>query len=189
MADEYTADETTIDASAGVSGGYVYPDDTTETDTETDSEEEEVVEDDDDDEDYDGDMESVDFGFDPENIEEGAISRTYGIDLVHHRIKGFVDDKDAVIQAIWKALSTVRYANYIYDDDYGCDLMNRIYNSSLSEQYLNTDVPAMVEEALSQDDRIKGIKDFQWEKSDSDGVIMSFTAETIYGDMPIESEV
>ena len=93
------------------------------------------------------------------------------------------------MQSIWKILSTVRYANHIYDDTYGCDIMNRIYNSSLSDAYLNTDIPAMVEEALEQDDRIKGVKDFIWEKTSSDGVKMTFTVETIYGDMPIESEV
>jgi phage baseplate assembly protein W len=148
------------------------------------------VEDDteDDEEDSEG-LESMDLGFDPESLEENPITRTYGMDMVHHRIKGYVDGKEAVMQAIWKILSTVRYANYIYSDNYGCDIMNRIYNSSLSESYLNTDVPAMIEEALLQDDRIESVSDFSWEKTEKDGVHVTFTAHTIYGDLPVESEV
>lgn len=151
---------------------------------------EEVEDDDTEDEEEDSDsLESMDLGFDPENLEENPITRTYGMDMVHHRIKGYVDGKEAVMQAIWKILSTVRYANYIYSNNYGCDIMNRIYNSSLSESYLNTDVPAMIEEALMQDDRIKGVKDFSWERTGSDGVKMTFTVDTIYGDLPVESGV
>lgn len=159
-------------------------------DDDTEDTTEEVVEDDTEDEETDSDsLESMDLGFDPENLEENPITRTYGMDMIHHRIKGYVDGKEAVMQAIWKILSTVRYANYIYSDNYGCDIMNRIYNSSLSESYLNTDVPAMIEEALLQDDRIKSISDFSWEQTEKDGIHVTFTAHTIYGDLPVESEV
>ena len=160
---------------------------TTETEDDEDLVEDTSMEDDDDSE--SSDMESLDLGFDPENLDEEPINRTYGIDLRTHRIKGYVDGKEAVMQAIWKILSTVRHANYIYSEEYGCDIMNRIYNSSLSEEYLNTDVPAMIEECLMQDDRITGVSDFSWERSGSDGVKMQFTANTIYGDLPVESEV
>lgn len=160
---------------------------TTETEDDEDLVEDTSMEDDDDSE--SSDMESLDLGFDPENLDEEPINRTYGIDLRTHRIKGYVDGKKAVMQAIWKILSTVRHANYIYSEEYGCDIMNRIYNSSLSEEYLNTDVPAMIEECLMQDDRITGVSDFSWERSGSDGVKMQFTAHTIYGDLPVESEV
>ena len=160
---------------------------TTETEDDEDLVEDTSMEDDDDSE--SSDMESLDLGFDPENLDEEQINRTYGIDLRTHRIKGYVDGKEAVMQAIWKILSTVRHANYIYSEEYGCDIMNRIYNSSLSEEYLNTDVPAMIEECLTQDDRITGVSDFSWERSGSDGVKMQFTANTIYGDLQMEGEV
>ena len=164
-------------------------------DTEEDEDlvDDDTMEDDDDDDDDDdsesSDMESLDLGFDPEELDEEPINRTYGIDLRTHRIKGFVDGKEAVMQAIWKILSTVRHANYIYSEEYGCDIMNRVYNSSLSDEYLNTDVPAMVEECLTQDERITGVSDFSWERSGSDGVRMQFTANTIYGDLQVEGEV
>lgn len=160
---------------------------TTETEDDEDLVEDTSMEDDDDSE--SSDMESLDLGFDPENLDEEPINRTYGIDLRTHRIKGFVDGKEAVMQAIWKILSTVRHANYIYSEEYGCDIMNRVYNSSLSDEYLNTDVPAMVEECLTQDERITGVSDFSWERSGSDGVRMQFTANTIYGDLQVEGEV
>lgn len=158
-------------------------------DDEEEEDEEEIIDDDDDNDESESDIQDMDFGFDPENLDENVISRTYAMDHVTHRIKGFVDEKEAVMQSIWKILSTTRYANYIYSDNYGCDIRNRIYNSSLSDQYLDTDVPAMVEEALLQDDRITGVDDFEWERSESDGVYMSFVANTIYGDLNIEGEV
>jgi phage baseplate assembly protein W len=163
-------------------------DDQDEDQDEEQDDEEEIIEDDDDAE-PESDIQSMDFGFDPENLTETMLTKTYAMDHLHHRIKGFIDGKEAVMQAIWKILSTTRYANMIYSDNYGCDIKNRIYNSSLSDQYLNTDVPAMVEEALMQDDRIKGVSDFEWERSESDGVHMSFVANTIYGDIQIEGEV
>ena len=186
MAEDTTGTYTEEESATVDTGAAAPPDDEEDVD---DALSEDDGDDDDDDDAESSDMETLDLGFDPENLDEEPINRTYGIDLRTHRIKGYVDGKEAVMQAIWKILSTVRHANYIYSEEYGCDIMNRIYNSSLSEEYLNTDVPAMIEECLTQDDRITGVSDFSWERSGSDGVKMQFTANTIYGDLQMEGEV
>lgn len=58
---------------------------------------------------------------DDEEDEEEEISRTYKLDLDAGRIIGFVDDIDAVEQAIRKAIATPRFDCLIYDDQYGSE--------------------------------------------------------------------
>lgn len=115
-------------------------------------------------------------------------TRTYAMDHRHKRIVGYVDDKEAAMQAIWKVLSTRRFAHLIYDDQYGNDLMNRI-NVGLTKQYLDTDVPKMIEEALLVDERITGIGNFSYEILSGDSVRLEFTAYTIYGNIEMKGVI
>jgi hypothetical protein len=66
------------------------------------------------------------------------------MDMEHKRIIGMVDGKEAAIQQIWKELSTRRYAYLIYDDQYGNDMMNKVGNTDLTQDYLDNDIPAMI---------------------------------------------
>lgn len=115
-------------------------------------------------------------------------TRTYAMDFRHKRIVGFIDDKEAVMQAIWKMLSTRRFAHLLYDDQYGLDVLNRI-NVGLTKQYLDVDVPKMVEEALLSDERIVGVSNFRYEILSSDSIHVEFTAITIYGDMKVKGVI
>lgn len=115
-------------------------------------------------------------------------TRTYAMDFRHKRIIGHTDDKDAVLQAIWKILSTRRFAHLLYDDQYGFDIMNKI-NSGLTRQYLDSDIPKMVEEALLVDERVIGISDFQYEIKDKDSIYVEFIVSTIYGDERIKGVI
>lgn len=115
--------------------------------------------------------------------------RTYRVDLERKRITGMIDEKKAVVQAIWKILSITRFAHLIYDDQYGCDVFNKINDSDLSADYLESDVPVMVEDALLYDERITGVSDFSFEIIDHDSVHISFTASTIYGELPVEGVI
>lgn len=115
-------------------------------------------------------------------------TRTYAMDFRHKRIAGFIDDKEAVMQAIWKILSTRRFAHLLYDDQYGLDVLNRI-NVGLTKQYLDADVPKMVEEALLSDERVVGVSDFRYEILSSDSIHVEFAAITIYGDMQVKGVI
>lgn len=114
------------------------------------------------------------------------VYRTYQMDHEHGRIRGMIDGEAAVEQAIWKILSTRRFAYFLYDDQYGSDIFNKIGNADLTSSYLEATIPTMVEEALTADARIKGISNFQFDISGQDSVHVQFTANTIYGDMEIE---
>lgn len=125
--------------------------------------------------------------FEYDDFLQSQETRTYAMDIRHKRIIGFVNGKEAVLQAIWKILSTVRFAHLIYDDQYGFDLMNRI-NVGLTKEYLDSDIPKMAEEALLADERISGVNDFSCEVS-GDVAHIKFTAHTIYGDIDVKGVI
>lgn len=132
---------------------------------------------------------AINVPFDYEDLVRPQETRTYAMDFRHKRIAGFTDGKEAAMQAIWKILSTQRFAHLIYDDQYGCDIMNKIGASGLTKQYLDSDVPKMVEEALLADERITGVADFRYEILSCDSVHVEFTAYTIYGDLEVKGVI
>lgn len=130
---------------------------------------------------------SADTMLSEDDLEELApVYRTYAMDHDHGRIRGMIDGKDAVRQAIWKILSTRRFAYFLYDDQYGSDIFNKIGDVDLTPEYLDADIPAMVMDALLADARITGIRDFSYEIVGQDEVHIQFVAETIYGEMEME---
>ena len=131
----------------------------------------------------------IDIPFESGELEETPVYRTYRMDMERKRIIGMTDREEAVLQAIWKILSTRRFAYLIYDDQYGSDVQNKMHDTGLTPEYLDSDIPAMVEEALTQDERITGISDFAYEILSKDSVHVRFTAETIYGELQIEGVV
>lgn len=131
---------------------------------------------------------AINVPFEYDDLEAQQETRTYAMDFKHKRIVGFVDDRAAVIQAIWKILSTRRFTHIIYDDQYGLDVLNRM-NVGLTKQYLDSDIPKMVEEALLTDERITGIGDYSYEIISCDSVQMNFTAYTIYGDIVMKGVI
>ena len=77
----------------------------------------------------------------------------------------------------------------IYDDFYGSDIFYKINDNDLTSEYLNSDLPVMVEETLLMDKRILGIANFKYDIVDHDSVHISFTAATIYGEVDIEGVI
>lgn len=126
---------------------------------------------------------------DDEDVEETAIYRTYRMDFENKRIIGMVDGMDAAAQAIFKALQTRRFAHLIYDDQYGCDVFNKIGNLNLTHTYLDTDIPVMIEDAFLNEEMILGISDIEYEILDGDSVNISFAISTIFGDADFEGVI
>lgn len=125
--------------------------------------------------------------FEYSDLLEPQETRTYAMDFANKRIIGHVDGKEAVMQSIRKILSTRRFAHLIYNDQYGFDVMNRI-SVGLTEQYLDSDIPQMTEEALMTDDRITGIGNFVYDIT-GDNIYVEFTAYTIYGDVNVRGVI
>ena len=111
-------------------------------------------------------------------------NRTYRLN--EKNIDGTVDDIESVKQAIFHILQTERYSNPIYDDDYGVEL----------EQYIGKDISVIIadieltlNEALTQDDRIKNVHVDSVQKIDSSSCLIQFTVDTILGELKEELNV
>ncbi len=116
----------------------------------------------------------------------GTVYRTYRMDTKRKRIIGMIDGAEAAAQSIFKELQTKRFAYLLYDDQYGCDIFNKIGNSDLTEEYLDSDIPAMIEDCLLIDDLVTEVSDISFEIIDVDSVSIEFYVATIYGDMNME---
>lgn len=114
-------------------------------------------------------------------------TRTYRLDLDSGRIIGTVDGLEAVNQAIRKAIITARYKCLIYDSDYGGELKDMIYDKASTSELIETALPELIRDALSQDTRILDVNDFEFRFS-HDEAFISFRADTIFGETQI-SEV
>lgn len=119
----------------------------------------------------------------------GTIYRTYRMDFENRRIIGMVDNADATKQAVLKAMMTRRFAYQIYDDQYGCDILNKIGNVSLTRDFMDSDIPAMVEDMLLPDETVTGLGDVSYEMLDRDSVGIECVVHTIYGDQNIEGVI
>lgn len=116
--------------------------------------------------------------------EETLPSRTY---LVKNgRIQSMIDGREAMIQAIDKILRTERFVFPIYTEDYGND-----FNELLGKEfdYAEVEVERMLEEAMYADDRVTDVRVDDVQKMNSTTLMVSGIVETIFGTVPIESEV
>lgn len=116
----------------------------------------------------------------------GQTSRTYKLDVEAGRIYGFVDGAEAMKQAIWKILLTERFTHLIYSWNYGIELNNIIGESF---QVLSSEIKRVVREALLADGRITEVSGFTVERAGRRAALISFTAGTVFGGIPVERVV
>lgn len=112
-------------------------------------------------------------------------SNTFFIDFEKGRISGFVDEKEAVKQAIMLILNTERYKFLIYSWNYGIELEELI---GTHPDIVEDEVERLISEALLQDDRITAVYDFEFSRN-RDTLLVNFKVDSIYGDIGIETEV
>lgn len=117
----------------------------------------------------------IEIRFDPEKT----------LDEIDDRINGYTDDTDAIKQAIYLILGTERYEFIIYSWDYGVEFVD-LFGKPMP--YVMSEVPRRITEALTQDDRITGCKDFEFEIN-KNKLHTTFTVLTTSGDIPTELEV
>lgn len=101
------------------------------------------------------------------------------------RINGYTDDLDAIRQTIYLILNTERYTFPIYSWDYGIELVDLIGQPT---PYVMAEIPRRVEEALTQDERILEVKDFEFEINKKK-LHTTFVVVTQSGDIETELEV
>jgi len=121
------------------------------------------------------------------NLEiENQPSRTYKLDFERKRIGGMIDNERAIMQMVMKILSTERYAYVIYSSQYGVEL-DRLIGQDYD--FIVSDLERTITEALTADDRVIDITDFQINKIGIDKMEVSFTVNTFDGSVDIETEV
>lgn len=120
-------------------------------------------------------------------------SRTYAMVLSKDVGKkgiflGIVDEEEALRQAIMKIISTERYAYEIYSWDYGIELSDLIGKPM---NYAMSEVKLRIEDALTADDRIEAVEDFQVTRIGKNMLHVTFTVITAEGETieGIETEV
>lgn len=109
--------------------------------------------------------------------------RTYK--LSEDRIEGFVDDLEALEQAVYKVLDTEQYEYPVYSFHYGI-----AWKELIGEErpYVRAEMKRMIQEALLHDDRIREVDGFDFSFT-GDTCRCSFHVSGIYGDVEIETEV
>jgi hypothetical protein len=116
-------------------------------------------------------------------------SKTYKLDWERKRILplGNCDGVDAVKQFIKKTLLTPRFRCLIYDNQYGSELKQTIIADDVTPEFIETEIPRQIKDALLTDSRIFYIYGFliafKGEK-----IHIDFTAHTVFGHLNI-SEV
>lgn len=118
-------------------------------------------------------------------LDEQMTSRTYNINRNTNRISGYIDDKDAIIQAIYLILQTERYESMIYNWYYGVEFDGLI---GKNKDYVTSELQRVIREALTEDDRITEVSDFDITYTD-DSALIVFLVQTNIGDITIEWEV
>jgi hypothetical protein len=127
-----------------------------------------------------------------EITEQTYPSRTYRIVInkdnstaATDRIDGFADDLESVKQAVYLILSTERYQHLLYSWDYGVELMDLIGKPM---PYVMSEVPRRIKDALTQDNRIKDVIDFEFQVN-KHKLHTTFKVVTDIGDISTELEV
>ena len=112
-------------------------------------------------------------------------TKTYRMNIEKMTISGFAYGKEAMAQAIYKILSTIRFNEVIYSWNYGAEISGL---PGRSREYIYSVIRERITEALLQDDRITDVNSFEFE-SGRDYVHVTFTAVTTEGTVPYETEV
>lgn len=113
-------------------------------------------------------------------------THTYKMNLESNLIRGYTDGQEAMKQAIYKILNTERYQYVMYSWNYGIELLD-LYGESVS--YVCPELERRITEALTWDDRIQTVDNFEFNISKKGEILVTFTAHTVFGDVVAEKVV
>ena len=121
-------------------------------------------------------------GFDTDIQLTSRPSRTWIIDRNTMQV-GFMDEGlEAVRQAVEIALNVERFQWQIYNTNFGNELEELVGDDA---DYIQSELPRMVNDALSVDDRVIDTADYVF-SVDGDSMTVSFTVNTVYGQLTEE---
>ena len=120
------------------------------------------------------------------DIDYYPLSSIYYETVQVDRISGFIDDLDAIRQAVYHILSIERYSCLIYDDNYGVELQQYIGQDF---EYLKVTIQKTLEEALMQDERIISIDVIDIEKIDNETANVKLSIQANVGEIQMEVNI
>lgn len=118
-------------------------------------------------------------GFDTDIVIAAQPSKTWIIDKRQNRVVGMDSGLESVRQAVEIALNVERFRWQIYNTDFGSEVNELIGED---EPYIVSELPRMVEEALSVDNRVVSIDNWVFTRNE-DSMTVSFAVHTVYGDL------
>ena len=113
-------------------------------------------------------------------------THTYKMELENNLIRGYTDELEAMKQAIFKILNTERYQYVMYSWNYGIELLD-LYGEPVS--YVCPELERRITEALTWDDRIQSVDNFEFNISRKGKIHVTFTTHTIFGEIQSEKVV
>lgn len=112
-------------------------------------------------------------------------NKSYRMKIADEKILGNIDELDAIAQACYKILNTERYQYVIYSWNYGIELQD-LFGKPIP--YVYSELSRRIKEALTQDDRINSVEDFEL-SYDKGNVLAKFTVKTNLGNIEMEKGV
>ena len=119
-------------------------------------------------------------GFGTELVLASQPSLTWLIDKEQNQVSRMDEGLDAVRQAVEIALSVERFRWQIYSTNFGAELDGLVGED---EAYIVSELPRLIEEALSTDDRIRAVDDFSFSRTDENSMTVTFAVHTVFGDI------
>jgi hypothetical protein len=113
-------------------------------------------------------------------------SLTSKLDVERNKVVGYIDEREAYKQAVYKILNTERYKYVIYSWNYGVEFRDLI---GMPIYYVVPELERRITEAIEQDDRTVSVGNFNFDTSKRGVVHVTFTVTSVYGDEIIETEV
>lgn len=129
-------------------------------------------------------IENIPIGEELEVVEEP--SHTWKIDFENKRIVSYIDEIEAMKQAIYLILNTERYRHEIYDWNYGVELSDLF---GKDKAYVYSELKRRIREALIVDNRITDVTNFEFESINRNTILARFTVNTVFGDIQTSREV
>ena len=119
-------------------------------------------------------------GFGTELVLASQPSLTWLIDKEQNQVSRMDEGLEAVRQAVEIALSVERFRWQIYSTNFGAELDGLVGED---EAYIVSELPRLIEEALSTDDRIRAVDGFSFSRTDENSMTVTFAVHTVFGDI------
>ena len=121
-----------------------------------------------------------------QSLSSNPPSLTWGVDWQNKRIIQKIDQSAAIEQAVFFMLNTQRFRYLIYSDNHGSEVKTLLGQDM---DIVESRVSDMIQEALLVDDRITAVDSLKFKQIDSDTLQVTCVVHSIFGDIPIQTEV